>query len=80
MKIMLYGSLGERLGREIDFDPPEGINTIARLRVALADHYPAASSELLRRSRACIADAIVSDGQELAGTEVVEFFPPLSGG
>lgn len=77
---MFYGSLGERLGREVDIDPPEGPNTIASLRIILAEQFPAASTQLLQRSRACIADAIVGEGHELGGTELVEFFPPLSGG
>ena len=80
MRIMFYGSLGERLGREVEIDPIVGNNTIAGLRHVLADLFPAASSDLLQRSRACVADTIVGDDQELAGTESVEFFPPLSGG
>ena len=80
MKVMFYGSLGEKLGREVEIDPPQGTDTIALLRAVLADMFPAASSDLLNRSRACIADAIVGDGHELAGAESVEFFPPLSGG
>lgn len=80
MKVMFYGSLGERLGRELEIDPPQGTDTIACLRELLADRFPTASGDLLNRSRACIADTIVGDGHELADAESVEFFPPLSGG
>ena len=80
LKVMFFGSLGEKLGREVEIDPPQGTDTIALLRAVLADKFPAASSELLNRSRACIADAIVGDSHKLTGAESVEFFPPLSGG
>ncbi len=80
LKIRFYGKLGEKLGAEIEVDPPVGTETVAHLRRALADMLPEASDDLQRRSRVCIADSIVGEGFLLAGTETVEFFPPLSGG
>lgn len=80
MKIRFYGKLGEKLGPEIEIDPPAGTNTVLKLRKALAEMFPDASIDLQQRSRACIADSIVGEGHELGGTEEVEFFPPLSGG
>ena len=80
MKIRFYGKLRERLGAEVDIDPPAGTNTIVELRDVLAGMFPEDSLDLLERSRACVADAIVNDGYTLAGQETVEFFPPLSGG
>jgi molybdopterin converting factor small subunit len=80
LKIRFYGQLGEKLGAEIDIAPPPATATIVELRSILADMYPDVAGGLLHRSRACIADAIVSENQMLAGTETVEFFPPLSGG
>lgn len=80
MKIRFYGKLGEKLGAEIDVDPPAGTDTVMKLRNLLAEMFPDASTDLQQRSRACIADSIVGEGHKLAGIEVVEFFPPLSGG
>lgn len=80
LKIKFYGQLGERLGEEIDLALPPGTGTVVELRSVLAGMFPAVASDLLQRSRACIADAIVSEERELAGAEMVEFFPPLSGG
>ena len=80
MKVRFYGKLGEKLGAEIEVDPPTGTDTIVKLRSFLADMFPDASTDLQQRSRACVADSFVSEGHELAGNETVEFFPPLSGG
>lgn len=80
MKIRFYGRLGEMLGTEIDVDPPAGTDTVLKLRDVLAHAFPDASTDLRQRSRACIADSIVSENHKLLGTETVEFFPPLSGG
>lgn len=80
MKIRFYGKLGEKLGAEINFDPPVGTDSVVKLRDVLAEMFPDASTDLQQRSRACIADSIVGDGHLLKGVEAVEFFPPLSGG
>lgn len=80
MKIRFYGALGERLGREVDLDLPGKINTVAQLRDLLSDQYPAASTELLRRTRACIGETVVGEDYGLTDGDTVEFFPPLSGG
>lgn len=80
MKIRFYGKLGEQLGAEVDVDPPAGTETVADLRGVLAEMFPDASIDLQQRSRACIADAMVGEDRDLVGTDVVEFFPPLSGG
>lgn len=80
LKIMLYGQLGEKLGSEVDLDLPSGTDTVARLRTVLAKQFPEATGEFLQLTRACVADMIVGDDYPLAGAQVVEFFPPLSGG
>ena len=80
MKIMLYGQLGEKLGSEVDLDLPSGTDTVARLRTVLAKQFPEATGEFLQLTHACVADMIVGDDYPLAGAQVVEFFPPLSGG
>ena len=80
MKIRFYGRLGETLGAQIDVDPPEGTDTILKLRAVLGEMFPDASADLRERTRACVADSIVGENHVLAGTETVEFLPPLSGG
>lgn len=80
MKIRFYGKLGDALGTEIDVDPPAGTDTVEELRNLLAEMFPDASTDLQQGCRACIADSIVGEGHRLAGAEVIEFFPPLSGG
>lgn len=80
MKIRFYGKLGERLGAEIDVDPPAGTDTVDQLRDLLADMFPDASRDLREGTRACVADSIVGEHFRLAGSETVEFLPPLSGG
>ena len=80
MKIRFYGGLGERLGREIDFDLPCDGNTVAQLRDLLSSQVPGASTELLSRTRACIGETVVGEGHMVTNRDMVEFFPPLSGG
>jgi molybdopterin converting factor small subunit len=80
LKIKFYGQLGEKLGGEIDLALPPGMATVVELRNMLAEMYPDAAEDLLKKSRACIADAIVGEDRALADAQMVEFFPPLSGG
>lgn len=80
MKIKFYGNLGEKLGREIEVDLPSETDTVERLRNVLASQFPEASSDLLKRTRACVADSIVPEDYRLGTNDMVEFFPPLSGG
>jgi len=81
VKILFFGSLGERIGRELDVALPEAGCTVAELRARLAEALPAAADLLTGPSaRACIdreiapEEALVLPGQEIA------FIPPLSGG
>ena len=53
---------------------------VAILRSLLSDQYPAATIELLGRTRACVAETVVSEEYCLTNRDMVEFFPPLSGG
>jgi molybdopterin converting factor small subunit len=80
LKIKFYGALGEKIGREVELDLPPAINTVAQLRSLLSDQYPAATIELLGRTRACVAETVVSEEYCLTNRDMVEFFPPLSGG
>lgn len=80
MKIGLFGSIGERLGREIEVDAA-GAASVAELRERLAKSYPDATDLFLSPTlKACIHDSMVGEDAPLAGVERVEFFPPLSGG
>lgn len=80
MQIGFYGSIGDRLGRELVFDAA-GAASVAALRQALAAAFPDAAEQLMSPGlKPCIGDCIVDDGHPLDGVERVEFFPPLSGG
>jgi molybdopterin converting factor small subunit len=76
---MFFGKLGELIGRSVALDASPA--TVGDLRLALAQRHPDAAAELLRPSvRACVGDELVADDHALAGIDVVEFLPPLSGG
>ena len=80
MRIGFFGRLRDALGDEREVDPEEG-ETVARLRVRLAELHPKAAQDLLSpRCRACVADSVVGEDFLLGGHERVEFLPPLSGG
>jgi sulfur-carrier protein len=81
MKILFFGRLGDRIGREIELEaPPDGC-TVAELRPILADLYPEARTDLLGTAlRACVGDRVVPDDHRVHRGDAVEFFPPLSGG
>jgi molybdopterin converting factor small subunit len=81
MRILFFGSLGEKIGRNVDFELPSGGCTIGDLRLLLVQRYPDASADLARhRARACVGDSIVDEQFEVDGASEVHFFPPLSGG
>ena len=80
IRALFYGRAGDRVGREATVAVPASA-TIAELRAVLAAQFPAARDELLSpKLRPCIDDALVPENHALAGSAVVEFFPPLSGG
>lgn len=81
MKVLFFGSLGDRIGREVETERPAGVRTVADLRRFLSELYPDARAALSSASvRACIGDEIVADDHDVADAEEVQFFPPLSGG
>ena len=81
MKILFFGSLGERIGREMELDLPTDGCTVAELRLRLAEALPDAARELGSPSlRACVDQVLAfEDTRVLPGREVA-FIPPLSGG
>lgn len=80
MRILFFGKLRDALGdaREVADRPGE---TVAQLRRRLAALGPAGVEALLdSRNRACVGESIVAEDFVLAGSESVEFLPPVSGG
>ncbi|WP_129791665.1 MoaD/ThiS family protein [Sphingosinicella sp. CPCC 101087] len=81
MKILFFGRLSERLGREMEIDLPADVRNVADLRRLLAGLRPEAQSDFLGPSlRACVGDSIVGDDAPVSGASEIAFFPPLSGG
>ena len=78
MKVLLYGSLRDAIGRDAAVDAAQGCS-VADLRQRLASDHPAAAMTL-QRSRAFIADRLVADSHVPGATDVIEFLPPVSGG
>jgi sulfur-carrier protein len=80
MKILLFGKLGDRVGREIEIEHNFGC-TVAQLRATLASRYPDAASELASsRVRVCVDQEIVHEEHRLIPGQEIAFIPPLSGG
>ena len=81
IKILFFGYVADRLGREMEFDLPPGGCSIAELRRALAEREPKAagalSSDLVR---ACVDGMIVAEEFSVLRGQEVAFIPPVSGG
>ena len=81
MKILFFGRLAERVGREVEFDLPAEGCSVAVLRQLLCTALPAAAEELARPSnRACIDRTVVAESAHVLPSHEVAFVPPLSGG
>lgn len=79
MRVLFFGKMADRVGREVDVDAPGG--TVGDLRALLATRFPHARDDLLAPSlRACMGDRLVDDAAAVGADDVVEFLPPLSGG
>jgi sulfur-carrier protein len=80
MKVQLFGSLAETIGREVELEAGPGAR-VADVRRQLSELYPAAAATLARtRVRACLEDRIVGEEQPVGDEAELSFFPPLSGG
>jgi molybdopterin converting factor small subunit len=80
VKVAFFGSLGEAIGREVEFDAGQ-CRTVGDLRAAVAAHYPDAAGLIRHEAvRGLVGDRIVPEDFRLDGVDRVEFFPPLSGG
>ena len=81
MDVVFYRRLAELIGRQINLEVPGCQCTVQDLKELIARQYPDASSQLLDRSvRGCVGDEIVADTCVVGDGQVVEFFPPVSGG
>jgi sulfur-carrier protein len=81
VKILFFGSLGERIGRELDIELDEPGCTVAELRGRLAEALPAAAGLLTSPSvRACIDREMAGEAARVLPGNEVAFVPPLSGG
>jgi len=81
VKVLLFGKLGDVIGRELSFEPSQPVSTVGDLRQALAAAYPDAASDLQSpRVRACVNDLMVDDHHPLAVGDDVALLPPVSGG
>lgn len=81
MDVLFYGQLGERLGRAIRIELPDGGCSVAELRRIIASRHPQVADAILQPGvRACAEDAIISEDHRLSPAQTVEFFPPVSGG
>ncbi|WP_165356608.1 MoaD/ThiS family protein [Sphingosinicella sp. BN140058] len=80
VKILLFGSLGQEIGREILADlPPDGCS-VAALRQRLAAQDPAYGALARPSIRACVDQVIVAEEFLIRPGQEVAFVPPLSGG
>jgi molybdopterin converting factor small subunit len=81
MDVFFYGRLGERVGRQVNVEVPEGGCAVTELRRLIASQHPQISDEIVQqRVRACVADDIVPESFRVSEGQTVEFFPPVSGG
>lgn len=81
MRILFFGRLGDRLGRELEIEPPDGDLTIGELRRMLCLRN-VAFNEMLRDPgvKACVDRIVVRDDALVRGGQEIAFIPPLSGG
>jgi len=77
MKILFFGRLGDTIGREIQFDLPDGGCTVAELRAALSRLHGGLAAESVR---ACIDHEIAPETALVLPSHEIAFIPPLSGG
>lgn len=80
-RILFFGSLAERLGRQIEVELPAQGCTVAELRQLVVQQDQAAGSALLEPGvRASADQAMVRDDDLVRPGQEISFFPILSGG
>ena len=81
LQVELCGRLADLADDVVDVEVPNAGISIADLRAALADAYPALADAILGpKVRACVDEVLVDDAAMVRAGQVVAFFPPLSGG
>ena len=80
MKILLFGSIGQAIGREIEADLPAEGCSVAALRTLLVERDPAFAPLGRPSARACVDQVIVAEDFIVHPGQEVAFVPPLSGG
>lgn len=81
LTITLFGKLSDSIGREVCLDHDTGTVTVAELRRALADKYPAAAADVLSpRLRAFVNNEVVDEVRVIVAGDEVALLPPVSGG
>lgn len=79
-RVLLFGSLGERLGRELALEL-DGPSTVAGVRRELARLHPACAGDLAAaRARALVNDEMAAEDRAVGTADEIAFLPPLSGG
>lgn len=80
-QILFFGSLADRLGRQIEADLPLEGCTVAELRCLLTERDEAIALALAEPGiRASADQELVGDDQRVSPNQEISFFPVLSGG
>jgi sulfur-carrier protein len=83
VQLRFFGSFREAMGTDnMLLSPPADVRTAAELTDWLASHDPAAGAMLHNRARVHLAINNVLAGMhmQLAEGDVIDIFPPVSGG
>jgi len=80
LKILLFGSLSEKIAREVTGDIPLEGCSVAALRKMLVDRDPSCAPLARPSTRACVDQVIVPEDFVIRPGQEVAFVPPVSGG
>ena len=81
MKVLLFGRLGDLMGREARLQPGIRCATVGELRAALAQEFPTAAADLLsNRVRAFVNHTMAGNDFPIGADDEVSLMPPVSGG
>jgi molybdopterin converting factor small subunit len=81
VRVLLFGRLGEKIGREIQLGASVRGRTLGEVKQLLALSHRHAADDLASPGlRGCIDDVMADDASVIGGGTEVAFFPPLSGG
>ena len=81
MKILFFGRLADRVGRELDHHIPAEGCSVAQLRRSLAAALPELADAFAERpTRVCVDQQLAGEAAWIRPGQEVAFVPPLSGG